>query len=112
MEIKLRDARVEDIVFLLSCHWPGTDATELQMYRDHRFDESGNRKNWQTGYPETVWIAESEDGKNLGYLHFFTDCWDGYQDTILALVVDPKLSHAERKLVEGMLETALREREP
>lgn len=110
--VKVRDARLEDVDMLLSTRWPGINASELRKYKDSHFDETGVLKHPFGGYPEQVWVAVSEDETILGYLHFFTDCWDGYEDTVIALAVDPQLSWAKSAMARSTLETTLREREP
>lgn len=110
--VKVRDAKLEDVDMLLSTRWPGIDASELRKYKDSHFDETGIRKGPFGGYPEQVWVAVSEDETILGCLHFFTDCWDGYEDTVISLAADPRIPQAQSAFVRGTLETTLREREP
>lgn len=111
MDINIREVKPVDIEYLINSGWPKINLPELQSYRNDHFTETGERKRSFTGYPEQVWITET-GGRVVGYLHFFTDCWDGYEDTIIGLSVDPSLPPEDAKSIKEKLETELRLREP
>ncbi|OGZ95249.1 MAG: hypothetical protein A3I44_05515 [Candidatus Sungbacteria bacterium RIFCSPLOWO2_02_FULL_51_17] len=105
MDITIRDARPEDIQWLLLCAWRGTDHCELTNFAQKHFSPDGERKHFLTGYPESAWVAEM-NGRIVGYIHFFTDCWDGYQNELLGIAVDPALPSEDARRVEEVLKYA------
>lgn len=89
----------------------GQALREFQTYRHLYFTESGQPKTVRTGYPDTILVAERR-GSIIGYLHFYTDCWDGYETTLIACATDPALGSHEAMIVRGELELAWRLHEP
>ena len=111
MNISIRNACLQDVKYIIDCGWPGVPRSELQKYCNIYFGSDGKPKGIPTGYPEKVWVAKSDD-RIVGYLHFFTDCWDGYATVVLSLVVDSSLPSEEIRMIREKLETELRLSEP
>ena len=105
MDITIRDAQPEDIQWLLLCAWRVVDRYELDRFGQKYFSRDGNKRSFMTGYPESAWVAEM-NGRIVGYIHFFTDCWDGYQNEVLGSAVDPALSQEDARKVEEALKYA------
>lgn len=105
MDVTIRDARLSDVKYVLSCNWPGIVRGELHNFGRDCFSEDGARMLFLTGYPETFFVAEIE-GRVVGYLHFFTDCYDDYHDEILGTAVDPTLSSEGAATVREKLKYA------
>lgn len=112
MEITIRDAIWTDLGKILrSCNPEDNALSEFQNYWQTHFTEDGRTSRPFTGYPEEVWVAEHEN-RIVGYLHFFVDCWDGYEYVILSLGTALSLSPENASQVKSQLEEALRFREP
>lgn len=112
MEITIRDAEWIDLQTIIHlCSPEGRALAELQDYWQRHFTVDGKMQRPFTGYPEEVWVAEY-DGRIVGYLHFFVDCWEGYEYVILSLRTAASLSAENALEVRGQLEEALRLREP
>lgn len=52
-------------------------------------------------------VAEG-DGKIVGYIHFYTDRWDGYEKVVVSRGVDCKFSSKLRQVIENELEEAFK----
>ena len=108
MIIRVREGGFSDIELLIqACQLQGTALFELERWRTFRFTETGEPKNFVTGYPETVLVAESE-GRVIGYLHFFIDCWDGYDTEIILKGYDPGLESGESARTMRLLDEVYR----
>lgn len=107
MEIRVRDALLDDVQFLLRCGWPSVVIGALTHYRRSYFDEDGKHKTVHTGFPEEVLVAETA-GRIVGYIHFFIDCYDGYEHRQIGLSVDPSLEENSRREVREKIEEEFR----
>ena len=104
MDITIRQAEYCDIEKIIqTCRPEGRALEELVSYRKKYFTESGKREYFLEGFPETLRVAEY-NGLIAGYLHFFTDCWDGYEDKLPSLGVNPNLSYYVRVETRRKLE--------
>ncbi|HEY4493032.1 MAG TPA: hypothetical protein VJB98_00185 [Candidatus Paceibacterota bacterium] len=108
IRVAAESATREDIEVVIYAAWPGAVIKELKEFCEARFAPNGERKSAGARNNEDVFVAEV-DGKIVGYLHFFTETWDNYEDHIIARAEDPSLSTAEAAEVRGALELLLRE---
>lgn len=113
MGIIIREAKsVADIENIIEvCRLQGKVLSELNDYRRKYFTETGTRKNIFTGYPDTVLMAE-HDGRLVGYLHFYEDCWEGYEKILVSSKTSPSLSPRYAEVVRLALEEEFNLREP
>lgn len=104
MEITLRDAVYSDIEKIIQvCSVTGNALDELKKYCDKYFTPDGKDKKVPTAQPDTILIAEFQE-RIVGYLHFWTDCYDGNENTLISLGTDPALSQEDAKKVKQILE--------
>lgn len=112
MDIEIRDAKFADIEKIFGvCRPEGREHLELVSYKDRYFTQTGKKRSPVSGYPEVLWVAECES-RIVGYLHFYVDCWDGYEDNLIALKIDPALSDERTKEVKQKLEEEFHLHEP
>ena len=72
----------------------GKAKRELASYREKYFDTHGKPPNPTTGQPDTILIAKQDD-TIIGYLHWWTNCWDNDEVQIIATGIDLSLSLRE-----------------
>ncbi len=111
MRLSIRNADLHDVQNIIDSKWPGIALSELLKFRDAYFDTNGKYRRFLTGYPDTVWVAKLGN-RALGYLHFYTDCWDGNKDTLIALVIDPSLSTDDQRKIKEKLKKEFDLNEP
>lgn len=97
MEVTVREAKRAEIKqIIVYFHPTGCALKELVDY------EAKSDKAQLTGHPDTILVAESDNGI-VGYLHFYTDCWEGYEKNLLSVGIDLSLSSEDFAWVEAKL---------
>lgn len=99
-------SEIGEVIRIFSVY--GRELRMLVYYGYSSFDSDGRQRHIRTGYPEELLLAVV-DGRIVGCIHFFTDCWGGYEKRILFLAVDRRLSADEARLVESKLRETMSE---
>lgn len=112
MEIMVRLGRFQDLGHIIkNCLPEGGSLEKLQRYQRLYFTESGEPKKVATGLPDEILVAEWEN-RIVGYLHFYTDCWDNYEKIKISLRIDPVFSYEIQKVIRESLEKEFATQEP
>lgn len=106
MEFRVREAEFADISKLLTACWLGTSVATISEYFSKYFDPEGKRRHFLTGHPDTFLVAEA-DGKVVGYIHYWTDCWEDYEKYLVSLSVDPSIPAKDALTIRKQLETEM-----
>jgi len=112
MQIIIREVRFSDLEQIFKiCQLKGPDLKELQDFRKKYYTEYGESEDVRTGFPDEVLVAEVS-GKIVGYLHFYTDCWEGYEKVLVSVGSDLTYSYKDRREIEEKLKQEFQLREP
>ena len=109
MGITIREVNsVADIEKIIEICRPEVKAlSELKDYRKKYFTESGENKNTFIAFPDTILMAEY-NGRLVGYLHFYEDCYEGYEKVLVSLNTIPLLFREDAEKVKQKLEEEFR----
>ncbi len=83
----------------------------ISEYKRKHFDEDGNRKNQLSFFSDTIYAVKYR-GKVVGFVHFYTDYSDAYQNILESLVIRPNLNPILKRAVKKLLERIVEESEP
>lgn len=109
MDFNIRHAERKDILHLLrKRNWQGVNVGELTKFISKYFDGSGKQLSIHTGHPDTVLVVFS-GRRIIGYIHYWTDCWEGYEKYLVGLAVDPKVLGGDAEAVRKQLMTGMEE---
>jgi len=98
MDVIVRGATSADVRFLIESSWLGANITELKQLQATYFDKNDKYAPRLTGYPERCLVAENE-GRVVGFIHYFTDNWDDGRDEIISQATNHHLLVGEAKQV-------------
>lgn len=104
MEIVVRRVEWKEVQQIIeNCRPEKKALAELERYRKDYFGETGERVMFRTGHPDEVQVAILDD-RIVGYLHYYTDCWDDYQKILITITVDSSLPSEHVQAVKKQLE--------
>ena len=88
-------------------HMP-ENVARFDWYVSEYFSSTGERLPVRTGFPDSALVAK-ENNSAVGYIQWFTDCYDGYADTIEICAADSPFPSARASEIQERMRDAMQD---